>query len=164
MKVTLVVAYDLNRGIGYRGRMPWHIPRDLKHFKAVTWGYPAIIGRRTYESSGKVLPGRHWIVLSRQPGENIPGRLTWVRTPEEALQVAQQIHPERVMVAGGSEIYRLFLPVVTDAYLTLIHDTFPADTFFPEDLLSSWEVVQQEEVPAGADTPVPLTFYYLKRP
>ncbi|NPA33707.1 MAG: dihydrofolate reductase [Chlorobi bacterium] len=163
MMVSLIVAHDRNRVIGYQGKMPWHIPLDLKHFKRLTMGHCVVIGRKTFESIGKVLPGRHWIVLSSQKKENIDGKLTWVSTVEEALEVAKQQGEKELFIAGGAQIYNLFMPIADRLYITLIDSVHPGDTYFPEYDSSNWEKLKAEFVPPTSQNIVPISFIYLHR-
>ncbi|MBL7729640.1 MAG: dihydrofolate reductase, partial [Chitinophagaceae bacterium] len=103
MKISLVVAAASNNAIGKEGKMPWHLPNDMKHFKNVTWGMPVVMGRKTFESLGKPLTGRKNIVISRQPGWNAAGTIV-VKSIEDALFVASQADVNEVMVIGGGEI------------------------------------------------------------
>ncbi|NBR79842.1 MAG: diacylglycerol kinase, partial [Alphaproteobacteria bacterium] len=105
-RIELVVAVAENGVIGHKGDMPWRLPSDLKHFKQVTMGLPVIMGRRTWESIGRVLPGRKNIVISRSLTD-LPDGAVQVATPDAALEAADN---ERVMIIGGGEIYRIFEP------------------------------------------------------
>ncbi len=161
MIISLIVAHDRNRVIGYQGKMPWHIPRDLRHFKRLTMGHCVVIGRKTFESIGKVLPGRHWLVLSSQKRENVDGKLTWVSSVEEALEIAKQHGERELFVAGGSQIYRLFMPIADRMYITLINSVYPGDTYFPQYDSSNWEKIREEFIPLTPQNMVPISFIYL---
>jgi len=163
MIISLIVAHDRNRVIGYRERMPWHIPRDLRHFKKLTMGHCVVIGRKTFDSIGKVLPGRHWIVMSSQKRENIAGRLTWVSSIEEALEVANQQGEKELFIAGGSQIYKLFMSKADRMYITLIKAVYPGDAYFPEYSYDNWLRIKEEFVPVSSQNTVPLSFIYLHR-
>lgn len=144
MQISLVVAAALNNAIGKEGVMPWHLPSDLKHFKNVTWGLPVIMGRKTFESLGKPLPGRTNIVISRQ-SEWRPAseELIVVKSPDAALEAAVSCGVKEAMIIGGGEIYRLFWPLATRIYLTRVESNPEADTFFPAMVPSVWKLVQQ---------------------
>lgn len=129
MHISLVVAMAADRVIGKNNAMPWHLPSELKYFKEITMGKPIVMGRRTYQSIGRPLPGRHNIVLTRQQVELSP-EVSVVASIDEALQVAG--HVEEVMVIGGGEIYRQFLPLATRLYITQIDLNVDGDTRFPE--------------------------------
>ena len=131
-----------NRAIGLAGRLPWHLPADLKRFRAITLGAPIIMGRRTHESIGRPLPGRKNIVLTHAPDYRAEG-CTVVHSVEEALREAAG---EEAMVIGGASVYRDFLPRADRIHLTLIHGDFPADTFFPEIDRAAWREVERVDV------------------
>lgn len=132
-KVSIIVAVaGSKRVIGKAGGMPWHIPEELKRFKEITLGHPIIMGRRTYESIGKVLPGRTNIVITRDQSYLEEGIIV-VHSLEEALRFAQnQSGNDEVFVIGGGEIYRQALPLADKLYLTVIDREIEGDTFFPD--------------------------------
>jgi dihydrofolate reductase len=106
MMISLIAVVADNAVMGYQNKMPWHLPEDLQHFKRLTWGKPIIMGRKTYESLGKPLPGRPNIVLSRQPANSVEGSY-WVKNLAEAWQQARQLlanQTEEIMVIGGAQI------------------------------------------------------------
>jgi dihydrofolate reductase len=138
--VTLVVARAANGVIGRDGVLPWHIPADLRHFKAVTTGTAMIMGRKTFESLPGPLPGRRHIVLTRDPGWTAEGAEV-VHDPAEALRAAAQ---ERVSVIGGAEIFRLFEPRAAAAELTEVHADIEGDTFMPPLDGTVWQEVSRE--------------------
>jgi dihydrofolate reductase len=155
VKITLVAAMGKNRAIGLAGRLPWHLPADLKRFRAITLGAPIIMGRRTHESIGRPLPGRKNIVLTHAPDYRAEG-CTVVHSVEEALREAAG---EEAMVIGGASVYRDFLPRADRIHLTLIHGDFPADTFFPEIDRAAWREVERVDV--GNDPDSGLSYSYL---
>lgn len=126
--LVLVLAVAKNGAIGKDGKVPWHIPEDLRYFKAMTRGHAIIMGRKTYEETRRPLPERRNIVISRQPEYEAPG-CEVVGTLEEAIALARTTDPEP-RVIGGAEIYRLALPLATCIYLTEIDGEPLADTFF----------------------------------
>jgi dihydrofolate reductase len=134
MRISLIVAMDRRGVIGANGGMPWHLPADLKHFKAVTMGKPIVMGRKTHESIGRVLPGRENIVLTRDPGFGAPG-CSVLRSVEEVLAHCRAA--DEVMIMGGAELYAQFLPRADRVYLTQIHADVNGDTYFPD-----WEQLQ----------------------
>jgi dihydrofolate reductase len=144
--VSIVVATDERWAIGRNGGLPWRLPDDLKHFKALTLGKPVVMGRKTWDSIGKPLPGRHNLVVSRQANLSLPEGVTLVRSLEEALAAAGPV-PE-VCVIGGAEIYRLALPLTSTIHLTRVHATLPADTYFPAIDAARWVEVAREDRPA----------------
>jgi dihydrofolate reductase len=143
--VAIIVAADEQGGIGLKGRLPWHLPDDLRRFKALTMGKPLVMGRKTYESIGRPLSGRHNIVISRQAGLEIAG-CTVAGSLEAALAAAEAV--PAVFVIGGAEIYRLALPCADVVYLTRVHASVGADTCFPELDSTQWEEASREDHPA----------------
>lgn len=146
MKISLIVAASTNNVIGVDGDLPWRLPEDLKKFKAITMGKPMIMGRATFESIGKALPGRRSIVLSRQAGFEAAG-CEVVSSAAEALDIAGDA--EEVMVIGGGEIYRQFLPMADRIYLTRIDAHIDGDTRFPEIDPADWRVIESLHYPAS---------------
>jgi dihydrofolate reductase len=135
-----------NRVIGRRNALPWHLPADLKRFKALTMGHAVIIGRKTFDAIGKVLPGRRWIVLTRDA--------RWHRPGVEAVgdldaAIAALAGEAEVFVAGGAEIYTLALERANRLYATVVHATVDGDARFPALDPSQWRLVDNEQ--HGAD-------------
>jgi dihydrofolate reductase len=159
-RLSVVVAADERGGIGHAGGLPWHLPADLKRFKAITMGKPIVMGRRTWDSIGRPLPGRRSIVVSRQAGLAIEGAEV-VGSLEEALRVASDA-PESCVI-GGAELYRLALPMAGLVHLTRVHATVEADTFLPELDPSDWEEVSSERHPADERHAYPYSFVTLRR-
>ncbi len=159
-RVSIVVAVDEHGGIGLDGRLPWHLPEDLRRFKALTMGKPVVMGRRTHESIGRALPGRTNIVVSRQPGREFAG-CTVVPTLEAALAAAAGA--EETCIIGGAEIYRRALPLADTLHLTRVHATVGADTFFPPLDAGGWEETHREDHPADARHAHAYSFVTLRR-
>jgi dihydrofolate reductase len=161
--VSGIVAMSREGIIGDDHGMPWHLPADLKRFKEVTMGKSMIMGRKTHEIIGRVLPGRANIVLTRDPSYTRPG-IEVATTPDEAVRLAQA-HGEEIMIIGGGEVYRLFLPQTQRLYLTVVEGTFAGTARFPiEDLLSArWKIVTQESHAPDARNPHPHRYYVLDR-
>jgi dihydrofolate reductase len=134
--LTLVVAVGPRGVIGAGGGLPWHVPEDLKHFKAKTMGHAVIMGRKTFESIGRVLPGRRFVVVTRNPDFAFEG-VTVARGLDEAVRAARETDPEPCVI-GGAEIYRAALPFATRVELTEISQEVDGDTFFPELDLGAW--------------------------
>ena len=126
--LAFVVAIADGGVIGKNGELPWRIPEDLKHFKNVTMGHAVIMGRKTYDSIGKVLPGRRFVIVSRQPGLAIDGAAV-ATSVDEAIAIARQTDDEP-RVIGGAQIYETALPLATKIYLTEIHRKVDGDAFF----------------------------------
>ncbi|NJD32902.1 MAG: dihydrofolate reductase [Gammaproteobacteria bacterium] len=141
----MIVATDEHGGIGLRGGLPWHLPNDLKRFKALTMGKPIVMGRRTYDSIGRALPGRTNIVVTRQPGLAIDGCRV---VPSLAAALAAAGDAEETCVIGGAGIYREALPLAATLYVTRVHATVGADTFFPPFDAEDWEEIAREDHPA----------------
>jgi len=151
------VAWDRNRVIGKGGGLPWKLPDDMKHVRALTVGKPLIMGRRTYESIGRPLPDRTNIVLTRDPSFNADGVLV-ARTPEEALALAGDA-PETI-VFGGAEVFKQFIPMVDRVYLTEVDaEVKDGDTVFPSFGQIDFRVL--ENVPHAADERHPYSFRFL---
>ncbi len=163
LPLAMIVAMADNRAIGADNTLPWHLPEDLKHFKRVTLGKPVLMGRKTYESIGRPLPGRVNIVVSRQP-DFVPAGVEVCTTVEAALERAQLAAREagasEVMVIGGGQLYRELLPRVQRIYLTEVHCEVAGDAFFPE-LDANWREVERQRGEAG-DGPA-YSFVVLER-
>jgi dihydrofolate reductase len=159
MIISLISAMGQNRVIGFEGQMPWHLPADLKHFKAATLSKPVIMGRKTFDSIKKPLPGRHNIVLTRDVTFSAVG-CTVVDSVEAALNAAGDV--EEVMIIGGESLYRLFLPKANRIYLTVIEQDFVGDTFFPV-FDNSWQTVSQVRHAPDEKNPYYYEFILLER-
>ena len=140
--IAIVVAADENNVIGKDNQLPWHLPADLRHFKHLTMGHPILMGRKTFESIGKPLPGRTSIVITRQPDYEAEGCVV-AHSLEEAIELATQ-QDEKVCIIGGAEIFKQALAVADTLYFTRIHAIFDGDTFFPEISEQAWEQVSAE--------------------
>ena len=145
----LVVAVADNGVIGADGAMPWHIPTDLRRFKALTMGKPMVMGRKTFESLPGILPGRRHIVLTRDTGWDEDGAEV-VHSAEEALQLANAPH---VAIVGGAEIFRLFLPLADRIELTEVHAKHPGDVIFPAFDRSLWRETERQSHSAEGRAP-----------
>lgn len=136
MKISLIVAFDENRLIGRDNGLPWHLPADLKHFKTLTMGHHMIMGRKTFESIGKPLPGRTSVIITRQTDYHADGCIVTQNFTEAMMQCAGQ---EEIFIIGGAQIFECTLPLADTLYITQIHHTFEGDTFFPEIKSSEWK-------------------------
>lgn len=148
MKVSIIVAASTNNVIGNDGGLPWRLSEDLKRFKNITMGKPMIMGRATWESIGRALPGRQNIVITRQDAFVAEG-CDVVATIEEALEEAGDV--EEVMIIGGGNLYEQFLPKTDRLYFTRVHTRIDGDTYFPVINESEWELISQELFPACID-------------
>ena len=158
-RISFVVAFDRNKVIGKNGGLPWRLPDDMRRVRQVTMGKPLIMGRRTYESIGRPLSGRTNIVLTRDPAFHPEGVLT-ARTPEEALGLAGSA-PE-VIVFGGAQVFRQFLPMADRIYLTQVDADVGGDTYFDFNS-TDWRVVENVPHPADERHPYPFNFLTLDR-
>jgi len=140
MTITVLAAVGANLVIGRDGGMPWHLPEDLAHFKAVTMGHTMVMGRKTYDSIGRALPGRRTIVITRQPGWHAPS-VEVAHSLPEALALAG---PADVFVIGGSEVYQEALPYADQMLLTEIEQSPEGDAFFPAFSTSQWRETARE--------------------
>jgi dihydrofolate reductase len=155
MRVSLIAALAKNRVIGARGTLPWRLPEDLKRFKALTMGHPIIMGRKTFESIGRPLPGRQNIVVTRNAGFAAAG-CTVVKSPEAALAACDGA--EEAFIIGGAELYRAFLDTADRMLLTEIEQAVAGDAYFPEFDSSQWRETAREPV-AGAALPCSFVTY-----
>jgi dihydrofolate reductase len=146
LPLAIVVAMAKNRGIGLGGKLPWHLPEDLKRFKALTLGHALIMGRKTHESIGRALPGRRNLVVTRS-GASFPGCET-AGTLLDAMTLARQTDA-LPMVIGGAELYAQALPYATHLYLTRVDRDVEADTFFPALIEVEWKQVAAEALGDG---------------
>ena len=159
--VAIVVAVADNQVIGNAGQLPWHLPDDLKHFKQMTLGHPVVMGRRTYESIGRALPGRPNLVVTRQPDWAAPGCET-AGTVAAAIARAQELG-DTVCIIGGGEIYRETLPLADVVYLTEVHTAAVGDAFFPALPASEWREESRERHAADARHEFAFSFVTLWR-
>jgi dihydrofolate reductase len=149
MQVALIAAFDRRHAIGKDNALPWHLPADLKRFKALTLGKPMLMGRKTAESLGRALPGRRNLVLTRSGRVPFEG-MQAVASIAEAMRAAQQDDAEALCVIGGAEVYALALPMATTLHLTHVDTVVEdADAFFPAFDPDAWRVVSRER--HGAD-------------
>jgi len=159
--LTAVVAATENNVIGRDNGMPWHLPADLQHFKAVTLGKPVLMGRRTFEAIGRPLPGRRNLVLSRDRDFAAAGVETFIDL-DTALAAAGDV--EELMIIGGQAVYELALPRVQRVYLTRLHMQLEGDAYFPELSAAHWhEVTRSARRPADERNACDMTFLVLER-
>ncbi len=132
LRLSILVAMARNRVIGQNNKLPWHLPADLKHFKFLTMGQTIVMGRKTYESIGRPLPGRTNIIITRQTSYEVPGAIV-VNSIEDAFLVCEKtgITDSEHFIIGGEELFRQTLEVCQRMYVTEIHRDFKGDTFFP---------------------------------
>lgn len=142
MRISIIAAVAENGVIGNEGKLPWHIPEDLKFFKKVTMGKPVIMGRKTWETLLKPLPGRENIIVTSKRDFEANGAVV-VHSIQSALEAANGA--DEVMILGGAEIYKQTLSLANRMYLTHVHQEFTGDTYFPEYDPSEWQEVKRTE-------------------
>ncbi len=142
MIISLLVAADENNLIGSNNSLPWHLPNDLKYFKNLTWAMPVLMGRKTYESIGKPLPGRNNIVITRNRDWQQAG-VTIVHSLEGAISAATEDSVNEIFVIGGAEIFTTSLAQANRIYLTRIHHRFNGDVYFPELKEPEWQLKKE---------------------
>lgn len=155
MRVSLIVATDLNGVIGRDNQLPWHLPADLKHFKKLTMGCPMIMGRKTHESIGRALPGRRNLVITRQTRYESEGCEIY-SSFRAALEGAEPC--AEVMIIGGATIYERALPGADRVYQTLVHAAVPGDTHFPPLTEAEWRQVDRSDHDADDRNPHAYSF------
>jgi dihydrofolate reductase len=164
--LAMIVAMASNRVIGRNNQLPWYLPNDLKYFKATTMGKPIIMGRKTYESIGKPLPGRTNIVITSNREFSAEG-VKVAHTIDEAMNIADAVAvlegAQEVVVIGGSEIYALFLPKTDRLYLTEVHAEVEGDAFFPELDWSRWQEQGREDFSKEGPNPYDYSFVVYQR-
>lgn len=159
MTLAAIVAMASNRCIGRDNTLPWRLPEDLRRFKQLTLGHTLVMGRKTYESIGRPLPGRTTLVVTRQTDWTAPAGVEVAHSLEEAL--ARAPGPE-VFIAGGAQLYAQAMDRVRRLHLTRIDQAYAGDTFFPEVDLAAWRLLAEEPHPATATTP-PFAFLTYER-
>lgn len=162
-RLSIIAAMARNRVIGRDNRLPWHLPNDLKHFKALTLGKPMLMGRKTWESLPGILPGRRHIIISRNPNYQAAGA-ELATDLEAAIRLAGPV--EDIMLVGGAQLYAQALPLAERLYLTLVEAEPAGDAFFPEFDPSTWEPVDEEHHAADARHACGYSFmtYQRRRP
>lgn len=160
MKLSLIAAIGKNRELGFGNKLPWYLPDDLKRFKEITRGHNVIMGRKTYESIGRLLPDRKNIIITRDKSYRAEGAVL-VSSMEKALAECAD-DPESFAIGGG-EIFKLALPYAKKMYLTHVEAELPADSFFPEFDLNEWRVVSEEPREKDEKHPYDFTFRTYER-
>lgn len=160
MRLTAIVAMSENHVIGYKNKLPWHLPADMHRFKTLTLGKPIIMGRTTYESIGRPLPERCNIVITRDTSFQAPGCVV-ANSIEGALAAAD--YSEEVVVIGGAKLYAYLLPRIQRIYMTIIHHDFNGDTYFPELNMQEWRESERELYEPDDKNAYSYTFITLDR-
>lgn len=160
MRIAIIAALANNRVIGKDNQMPWYLPEDLAHFKQITMDKPIVMGRKTFESIGRPLPGRRNIILSRSV-QTDRGDVTWVQDFEQAKAMLSDV--SELMVIGGAKLYQQVLPQADVMYLTRINLTTEGDTFFPQWDESDWQTEVLAEGNSSKGDKLPYCFTKLTR-
>lgn len=158
-RVTLIAALGKNRAIGLDGKMPWHLPAELQHFKRTTMGIALVMGRKTWQAIGRPLPGRQNIVVSRNPGFTAHG----IEVADSLVKALQIANSQEVMVIGGGQLYRQAMPLASRMVLTLIDIEPEADTWFPEWCDAQWRQTAQQVFAADEQNPLAYRIIELER-
>ncbi|OQP03725.1 dihydrofolate reductase [Geobacillus sp. 44B] len=159
--ISHIVAMDQNRVIGKDNRLPWHLPADLAYFKKVTMGHAIVMGRKTFESIGRPLPGRENVIVTRNRSFQ-PEGCKVLHSIEEVKQFAAKCDDE-VFVIGGAELFRATLPVADRLYITKIEASFPGDTFYPAFNESQWQLVSYTKGIKDEKNPYDYAFIIYER-
>ena len=159
--ISFLVAMDKNRVMGIDNRLPWRLPADVKFFKEVTMGHPVVMGRKTYDSIGKPLPGRENIILTRNVDYQ-PEGCKVIHTVEESIEYMKNKNDE-VFVIGGAQLFKELFPVADRLYITEIHHEFEGDTFFPEFEESEWTLSSSEKGIKDEKNPYDYFFHVYDR-
>lgn len=162
MILSLVAALDEAGGIGKNGRLPWHLSTDLKRFKSLTWGHHLVMGRKTYESIGRALPGRTNIVITHKQDFQAPGCLI-ASSLEAAIGLADRHAETEVFIIGGGQIFKQALPLANRLDLTRVHARLDCDVFFPPLDEHEWIEVYRMAFPADDKNDYPTTYYVYER-
>lgn len=161
MLISAIVAMAENRVIGKDNQLPWRLPADLRHFKALTMGKPVLMGRKTHESIGRALPGRRNIILTRNTGFKASEGVEVVHSIDAVLKSLKAT--DELMLIGGAELYRELLPRVQRIYLTVVHAQVEGDRYFPELDLSEWRQVSREDHAAEGENAYAYSFTVWER-
>jgi len=144
--ISLIVAASTNNAIGKNNKLLWNLPNDLKFFKNTTWGMPVIMGRKTYESMDKPLPGRYNYVITRQDGWTAEG-VTVAKDIKDALQKATSTNCKEIFIIGGGEIFKQSMELADKIYMTRVHANLDGDVFFPEIDENKWKLISNTDFP-----------------
>lgn len=161
-KISAIAAMSENRVIGDHNKLPWYLPADLKHFKTLTSGRCILMGRKTFESIGKPLPNRTNIVITRNAKFQAPGCLV-VTSLDEAMTCSEAMENKEIFIIGGAEVYQQLMPQIECIYLTIVHETFSGDAFFPELSSSEWKEVEKTNYEADEDNQFDYSFLTLEK-
>ncbi|WP_213606502.1 dihydrofolate reductase [Staphylococcus capitis] len=157
MTLSILVAHDKQRVIGYQNQLPWHLPNDLKHVKQLSTGHTLVMGRKTFESIGKPLPNRRNVVLTNNHSFKHEG-VDVIHSIEEINDI-----PGQVFIFGGQTLFEEMIDKVDDMYITVVNGKFQGDTFFPPYTFEDWEVESSVEGQLDEKNTIPHTFLHLVR-
>lgn len=157
MTLSILVAHDKQRVIGYQNQLPWHLPNDLKHVKKLSTGHTLVMGRKTFDSIGKPLPNRRNVVLTNNPSFKHEG-VDVIHSIEEINDI-----PGQVFIFGGQTLFEEMIDKVDDMYITVVDGKFQGDTFFPPYTFEDWEVESSVEGQLDEKNTIPHTFLHLVR-
>ena len=160
MRISAICAMSENRVIGHHNKLPWHLPADLRHFKKITMGKPILLGRKTYESIGRPLPERCNVVITRDVDYKAPGCIV-VNSIEHALKAVD--YSDEVFVIGGALLYHQTLAMTQRLYLTIIHQEFEGDAYFPAVNPDEWSEIERTSYQPDAANPYAYSFVILDR-
>jgi dihydrofolate reductase len=160
--VSLIVATSTNNAIGKDNKMLWHLPEDFKYFKNTTWGMPIIMGRKTFESIGKALPGRTNIVITNNKTWQADG-VEVAYSLEEAITLANNTNAKEIFITGGAEIYRQSMTRAHKIYITKVNTLIEGDAFFPEIDESTWHCTFEKNVSADEKNVFDMSFQHWER-
>jgi dihydrofolate reductase len=163
VKIHIIAAVAENGVIGRGRKLPWHLSDDLRRFKQLTMGHTIVMGRRTWESIGRALPGRRTVVVSRQAGYRVGDDVTVAKSLDDALRSAAARGDNDVFIVGGAELYREALPRAERLYLTRVHAAVAGDACFPQFDSSAWRLVTSEHHAADAKNEHPFSFEVYER-
>lgn len=158
--ISIIAAVSLNKVIGKNNEIPWHLAPDLVDFKKITTGNTVIMGRKTFESIGKKLNNRKIIVLSRQKDFHAKGALI-ASSKNEALKLTQG--DKKIFIAGGGEIYKLFLNIASEIRLTTIHREFEGEVFFPKISDKKWQIIKEGKIKKDLESGIPYSTTIYKK-
>lgn len=147
MTVSLIVAASENNAIGKNNQLLWNLPNDLKFFKNTTWGFPIVMGRKTFESVNKPLPGRTNIVVTTNPDWNTEGVISAANITD-ALKKGEETNSKQIFILGGGEIYKQSMDIADNIYITRVHAQLEGDTYFPVIDLNKWKMVSNQDFAA----------------
>ncbi len=161
-EIALVVAASTNNVIGKDNSLVWHLPNDMKFFKNVTWGFPVVMGRKTFQELGKPLKGRVNIVITRQADWSVEEVIT-AGSLDGAMRSATETNAKKIFVIGGGEIYRQAISIADTIYITRVHGEFEGDAFFPEIDENEWKLISNEDFPVDEKHAYAYSFQVWKR-